>query len=82
MNAVLKDLKVVAADVSSAYVQALAGELFFTIVVKGYGSWQGKRLIIVKEIYGLKSYGAMWNQEFSDNLRYLGFLPFYTDFDL
>ena len=30
--AVLKDLKVVAANVVSAYVQALAGELVYTIV--------------------------------------------------
>ena len=75
MITVLKDLKVVAANLASDYIQALAGETMYTIVGKKIISWQGKKLIIVKALYVLKSSGAMWHHKFSDNLRDLGFHP-------
>ena len=75
-------MKVVASDVASAYLQALAGEIVYTIAGQKLGAWQGKTLIIIKSVYVLKSSGAMWHQKFSDNLRDLGFCPCYEDFDL
>jgi len=80
--AALKKFKVIAADVASAYVQALTGELVYAIAGHEFGPLQGKILIIVKALYGLKSSGAMWRQKFSDNLRDMGFRPCHADFDL
>lgn len=80
--AALKKFKVVAADVASAYVQALTDELVYAIAGQEFGPWCGKILIIIKALYGLKSSGAMWHQKLSDNLRDMGFRPCHADFDL
>ena len=51
----VKKFKVIAADVASAHVQALTGELVYAIARQEFGPWQGKILINVKALYGLKS---------------------------
>ena len=75
-------LHVIADDVASAYIRALTGELVYTVAGQEFGPWQGKIIIIVKALYGLKSSGAIWHQKFSDNLRKMGFRPCRADFDL
>ena len=79
----LYDLDVIAADVASAYLQALTCEKVYTIAGPEFGSeWEGKILIIVKALYGLKASGGMWHQKLADNLRSMGFRPCQADFDL
>ena len=80
--AVLMVLKVIAADVGSAYVQAFTKELIYAIAGPEFGKWAGKTIIIVKALYGLKSSGAMWHMKFAKNLRNLGFFPCEVDHDL
>ena len=82
MIAVLKDLKVVADDVLSAYIQSFAGELMHIIPGQEFRSCKETKSIIVKSLYGLIFSGEMWNQKLSDILRYLGFRPCYSEFDL
>jgi len=48
VNAALKKFKVIAADIASAYVQALTGERVHVIVGQNVGPWHGKILIIVR----------------------------------
>ena len=79
----LYDLDVIAADVASAYLQALTCEKVYTIAGPEFGSeWEGKILIIVKALYDLKASGGMWHQKLADNLRSMGFRPCQADFDL
>jgi len=80
--AALKKFKVIAADVASAYVQSLTGELVYAIAGQEFGPWQGNILIIVKALYELKSSVAMWHHKFSDNLRDMGFRPCHADIDI
>ncbi len=80
--AIIACLKCVAGDVASAYIQAFTNEKVYTIAGQEFGPWKGKVIIIVKALYGMKSSGAMWHQNFSDNMRDLGFRPCKADFDL
>ena len=80
--AVLYALKVIAADVSSAYIQAMTIEKVYTTAGPEFGSTQGRFMIIVKALYGLRSSGAMWHQHLAESLRALGFRPCEADPDL
>jgi hypothetical protein len=37
--------------------------------------------IVVKALYGLKSSGAMWHHQLTDNLRNVGYRPTQADYD-
>lgn len=80
--AALMQLKVIAADVGSAYIQAFTREKIYVIAGPEFGKLAGKILIIVKALYGLKTSGARWHQQFADNLRSMGFRPCKADHDL
>jgi hypothetical protein len=71
--AALNDLEVLAGDVQNAYLNAETKEKIFTIAGKEFGSNQGKRVLIVRALYGLKSSGAQWRSHMSKTLRDLGF---------
>jgi hypothetical protein len=76
------DLKVVAGDISSAYVQALTIEKMCTRLGEEFGHLAGVLVIIIRALYGLKLSGAMWWQRLSDVLRGMGFTPCKADHDL
>ena len=80
--AILMDLKVIAADVSSAYINAFTTEKVYVIAGPEFGQLEGRKLIIVRALYGLKSSGARWHQKLADNLRDMGFYQCKADFDL
>ena len=76
------DLDVVAGDVSHAYIQAYTIERIYTIAGHEFGpDLEGKMLVVIKALYGLKSSGAMWHRKFAENLRDMGFLPMRADPD-
>ena len=79
---VLMDLNVVAADIARAYIQALTIEKVFVIAGPKFGADEGRILIIVKALYGLKSSGAVWHQKCGDSLRSLGLEQSKADYDL
>ena len=76
-------LKIIAADVGSAYIQAFTIEKVYTIAGPEWAplGLTGMILIIIKALYGLKSSGAMWHQKLADNLHEMGFLPCQADCD-
>jgi hypothetical protein len=81
LTASLMDLDVVAADVGNAYIQAYTSEKVFTIAGPEFGKLQGRKLIIVRALYGLKSSGAMWHLQLAENLRDMGYRPTKADYD-
>jgi hypothetical protein len=81
LTATIFKLKVTAADVGSAYIQAYTNEKVFVIAGPEFGSLQGRRMLVVKALYGLKSSGAMWHRKLADNLRGYGFRPCKADPD-
>jgi hypothetical protein len=79
--AALMELDVIAADVGNAYIEAYTSESVYTIAGPEFGKIQGRKLIIVKALYGLKSSGAMWHRQLADNLRNIGYRPTEADYD-
>ena len=64
--AALNDLDVYAADVQNAYLQAPCSEKYFTVMGPEFGNeYAGRKAIIVRAAYGLKSAGA----DFRNHLR-------------
>ena len=53
----LNDLQVKAGDVMNAYMTAPCSEKIWTVLGKQFGTDQGKKAIIVRALYGLKSSG-------------------------
>ena len=80
--AALTDLNVIAADIGSAYIQALTVEKVYCIPGPEFGELHGIVCIIMRALYGLKLSSAMWHQKLSDTLRAMGFVPSKADYDL
>ncbi len=79
--AVLTALQVIAADVGSAYIQALTAEKVYTIAGPEWKALglEGAVLIVYKALYGLKTSGAMWHQRLASNLCDMKFYPCVAD---
>jgi hypothetical protein len=56
----LNGLKMQAADVGSAYLEALASEKVYFIAGPDFGEQAGHALIICKALHGLRTSGARW----------------------
>ena len=54
------DLHVCAADIGNVYLNAECEERIWVKAGKEFGAIEGKPMIIVKALYGLKSSGAVW----------------------
>ena len=64
----LNDLQVLSADVRSAYLNAQCREKVWTTAGPEFGSNKGKRVIIVRALYGLKSSGAAWRAHLAETI--------------
>ena len=53
-------LKLIAADVESAYIQEFMREEIYAIAGPEFGKWAGLKVIIFKALYVLNSSGSMW----------------------
>ena len=71
--AALNYLQVKAGDVMNAYVTAPCSEKIWTVLGKEFGTDQGKKAIIVRAIYGLKSSGAAFHAHLADCMRSMGY---------
>jgi len=80
--AALNDLDLVAADIGNAYLQAETKEKIYAIAGPEFGELQGRTMIIVRALYGLKSSGAAWHNHFAQTLHDLGFKTSYADPDV
>ena len=80
--AALNDLEVKTADIENAYLTAPVSEQIWTVLGPEFGSDAGKRAIIVRALYGLKSAGASFRNHLADCMRHLGWTPCEADRDL
>ena len=81
--ATLFNLTVCAADVGNAFLYGLTNEKVYIIAGGEFGpELKGKRLLIVKSLYGLRTSAARFHEHISDKLRQLGFSPSKADSDL
>jgi Reverse transcriptase (RNA-dependent DNA polymerase) len=82
--AALNNLDVLAADIGNAYLNARTREKVYIICGKEFGDDNvGKKAIIVRALYGLKSSGAAWRSCLAEVLRdQLGYQPCRADNDV
>ena len=80
--AALNDLQVRACDIQNAYLTAPCREKIYTTAGPEFGSDAGKRMLVVRALYGLKTAGASYRSFFAEALRDLGFRPSYADPDV
>eukprot|EP01082_Thalassiosira_pseudonana_P012046 g10260.t1 g10260 contig4:1535094-1535339(+) len=80
--AALHGLPIMAADVMNAYVTAPNKEKIWTTLGPEFGSDCGKKAIIVRALYGLKSAGAAFHSHLGECMRNLGYKPCLADPDL
>ena len=73
--AALNDLEVKVADIQNAYITHPVTEKIWTVLGKEFGQDAGKREIIVRALYGLKSAGVAFRKHLADCMRHLGYTP-------
>src|SRR3982751_4185006 len=79
----LNELEVCAGDIGNAYLYGKTKEKVFIIAGPEFGDkLLGKRLIIDKALYGLKSSSARFHVHLSDTLLSMGYKPSKAGYDL
>ena len=64
----LNDLKVMAADVGNAYMHGYTKEKIYTVAGSEFCDLEGRILICVKSLYGLKTSMGRWHEALSETL--------------
>jgi hypothetical protein len=80
--AALNDVDLLACDVSNAYLNALTKELLYIIAGPEFGSLAGRKVLIVRALYGLKSSGAAWRSLLASTMVEMGFTSCLADPDV
>ena len=80
--AALNDLDVKSADIKNAYLTAPVQEKIWTFLGPEFGEDAGKKAIIVRALYGLKSAGAAFRNHLADCMSTLGYESCKADQDL
>ena len=80
--AALNGLKVLAADIENAYLTAPCREKIWTVAGPEFGSDAGKKMLIVRALYGLKTSGAAFRSFLAEHLHDMGFTPSQADPDV
>ena len=75
-------MKILAADISSAYLMAFTKEKMYTCLGPEFGDWGGKLALINKALYGLVGSCAQFHRHLCSELTKLGFYPSKADQDL
>ena len=79
----LNGLKICAADITSAYLEAYTSELKYTVLSPEFGpDWGGKRVKIDKALYSLIGSCSSFHSHLCAELYELGFRPSKADSDL
>ena len=73
--AALNELKIQACDIQNAYLTAPCREKFWMIAGPEFGSDKGKRMLVVRALYGLKSSGAAFCAFLAETLHDAGYRP-------
>ena len=78
--AAMNGLSVCAADVGNAFLYGKTKEKVFVRAGAEFGkARQGKRLVVVKSLYGLRSSSARYHEAFADTMLSLGYKPSKAD---
>ncbi|KAI2509582.1 Reverse transcriptase (RNA-dependent DNA polymerase) [Fragilaria crotonensis] len=80
--AALNDLEVKTADIENAYLTAPVGEKIWCRLGPEFGNDAGKKALIVRALYGLKSAGASFRNHLADCMRHLGWQSCIADPDV
>jgi hypothetical protein len=80
--AALNDLDVKMADIENAYLTAPITEKVWTVLDPEFGDDAGKRALIVRALYGLKSAGAALMNNLAECMKHLVWHPCRADRDL
>ena len=80
--AALNDLKIEAADIQNAYLNAPTREKVHIVCGPEFGHNQGRVAVIVRALYGLRSSGACFRQHLAQNLRDMHFKACRADPDV
>jgi hypothetical protein len=80
--AALNDLEVKTADIENAYLTAPVGEKIWCRLGPEFGNDSGKKALIVRALYGLKSAGASFRNHLADCMRHLGWTSCTADPDV
>ena len=78
----LVDIEVKASDFMNAFITVPCSEKIWTTIGQEFGDVVGKKAIIVRALYGLKSAGASFGNHIVDCMRLLGYEPCRADPDL
>jgi hypothetical protein len=80
--AALNDLDVMMGDIENAYLNAPIKYKVGTVLGTEFGDDAGKRALIVRALYGLKSAGAVFRNHLASCMDYLKWKPCLADRDL
>lgn len=80
--AALNDLEVKTADIENAYLTAPIGEKIWCRLGPEFGDDAGKKAVVVRALYGLKSAGASFRNHLADCMRHLGYESCKADHDI
>jgi hypothetical protein len=81
--AALNELEVKTIDIGNAYLNAPAREKVYTTAGPEFGpNKQGKPVIIVRALYGLKTSGAAWHANLVETLKSMDFVASLADPDV
>jgi hypothetical protein len=80
--AALNDLDVKMADIENAYLTTPITERVWTVLVPEFGDDAGKRALIVRALYGLKSAVAAFRNHLAECVKHLEWHPCRADRDL
>jgi hypothetical protein len=81
--AALNGLKVLSADIQNAYLTSPCHEKIYTILGPEFGPDQeGRKALVVQELYGLKSAGASFRNHLASCLEHLGYKSSKGDADV
>jgi Reverse transcriptase (RNA-dependent DNA polymerase) len=78
----LNGLEVRSADVGNAYLNADCREKVWMTAGPEFGSNEGKKVLIVRSLYGLKSSGTAWHAHLAQSMLDIGFKPCLADPDV
>jgi hypothetical protein len=78
----LNDLDVKMADIENAYLTAPITEKVWTVLGPEIGDDAGKRALIVRALYGLKSAGAAFRNHLAECMKHLGWNPCRAERDI
>ena len=78
----LNDVKVKTADIENSYITAPCSEKIYTVLGPEFGLEAEKKAFRVRELYGLKSAGALFRNHLADCMQHIGFIPCLANPDL